>query len=338
MAPQHSVEPIDPRRQRLAELMDELQTTASDRLGRQAGNAIKNWKDLIKKRMGFVLLEEAEPIGLMLYSAEYELRFSSFLSESSASRLPQNVTICLSYVLSQKRTESGDGESYLLKAAVSQLRLNAAVETIAVQLPPLYEMDTEKTLSAIGFMNCRRVRMQRSLESRIARASGPPGCRLETPAKDDAEDLMSVIYQGYFSEIDGYLFPDISAVCSDVDLFREFISNNSINLSASVLARMQGYPSGCVISLVGELRRNGLIGVVAVVPGMRRRGIGRAMLLHVMRRFQESHFGTASLAVTVENAPALTLYRSLGFQETNHQSSISVWRRSISRPLMNFRQ
>jgi ribosomal protein S18 acetylase RimI-like enzyme len=333
------VEPIGVQRRELGQLLDELGKTVSDRLGfRQSWRLMRNWKSLIGKGMGFVLLADGACIGIILYTAEYELRFSSFLSQSSAGRLPQNVTICLAFITKRKREPSAAQETFLLKHVVAHLRADAAVETIAVQLPPLYEMDLSRPLSALGFMNCNRVRMQRGLEGRIARATGPPGSKLRTPTRDDAESLMSIIYHGYFSEIDGYLFPDISAVCSDLDMFKEFISNNAINLSASVLANVQGYPSGCIIGLVGEERRNGLVGVVAVVPGMRRRGIGRAMLLYVLRKFQELHYEKASLAVTLENIPAVLLYQSLGFQEVEGRSGISVWRRSISRPLMNYRQ
>ena len=80
----------------------------------------------------------------------------------------------------------------------------------------------------------------------------------------------------------------------------------------------------------------GLIGVVAVVPSMRRRGIARAMFLHVLRWLKEHRHERVALAVTVENTPALSLYSSLGFQEVGPNSTISVWRRSVSRPLMNF--
>jgi ribosomal protein S18 acetylase RimI-like enzyme len=334
-----AVEPIDPKRHGVAQTLNELNRTIADQFGlRKAWALMKKWKALAETKMGFVLLEDGQSVGILLYSAEYELRFSSFLSESSAQRLPQNITVSLVYVLQDERNKRAEREAFLLKAATSQLRQDSSVETIAVQIPPVYEMDLEKLLARMNFMSCRRVRMQRRLSGRIARAAGPAGCKLKTPTTDDSEELMSVIYQGYFSEIDGYLFPDISAVCSNADLFREFLSNSAITLPVSVLAQAHGRACGCVISLVGDSRRSGLIGVVAVVPGMRRRGVGKAMLLDVLRRFQELRYEQASLAVTVENTPAISLYRSLKFEETGERTSISVWRRSVSRPLMNFRQ
>lgn len=334
-----SVESIESGGYDLARVFEEVGKAASNRLGqRRAWVLMRKWRSMVANGTGFAVLDGGTCVGMVLYSSEYELRFSSFLSETSARKLPRNVTIWLSYLSSRARDAAGANDSLSLKTVISRLRTDASVETIAVQAPALYEADLERTLSRIGFMNCRRVRMYRPLSGRIARAAGPPGCRLETPSNEAAEDLMSVIYSGYFSEIDGYLFPDISAVCSDIALFREFLSNSEITLSASVVARVQGYPSGCIVALRGDVPHNGLVGVVAVSPGMRRRGIGRAMLLYVLRKFQEMHYAQASLAVTVENLPALSLYQSLGFEEAGQRTNVSVWRRSVSRPLMNFRR
>ncbi len=334
-----TVEPIAQTRQDLTGILDELAQVAMNAFDLQQMRVLmKRWRAMISAGTGFFLMDDAECAGILLFSTEYELRFSSFLSETSAQKLPQNVTVWLCYVASHKRNSSVKAENFLLKSAIAQLRADASVETIAVQTPALTEIDIEGTLSAIGFMNCQRVRMERRISGRLPNIAGPPGCKLETPTRDDAEELMSVIYHGYFSEVDGYLFPDISAVCSDPELFHEFLDSSAIHLSSSVIARVQGYPSGCIIALKGDVHRGGLIGVVAVVPGMRRRGLGKAMILHVLRKFREARYDSASLAVTLENLPALLLYQSLGFEETNRRTNISVWRRSVSRPIMNFRR
>ena len=131
---------------------------------------------------------------------------------------------------------------------------------------------------------------------------------------------------------------EINLSAADIELFKEFLSSNSIDRDASVIARMQKYPCGCVIGLYDEKGRSGLIGVVGVVPGMRRRGVGRSMLLQVMRWLHEHRNSRATLAVTCENQRALSLYGSLGFEEVGRRSSISVWRRSVSRPRMSHRR
>jgi len=329
------VEPIGSHRQNLGELLDEAAVLALARSGARGSEAIlQTWKTLIADGAGFVLLDGADRVGLLLYSAEYELRFSSFLSDSSARRLPQSATISVCHVLARARDSKATSESVLLQTALSRLRLIKSIETIAVQMTPLYELDLEKPLKKMGFLNCERVRMERHLTGRIPEPGGPPECEFETPSLRDSKALRSVIYQGYFSEIDGYLFPDITAVCSDTRLFREFLGSSSIERTASITAKMHGFLCGCVLALLDEDRRYGLIGVVAVVPHMRRRGIARAMLLHVMHRLRDHHHRTAALAVTLENKPAISLYSSLGFGEARPRTAISVWRRSVSRPVI----
>jgi len=330
------VEPIVSHRHRLDELAREVAALSRSRLGAAASRALmKKWKARVADGMGFALLDGSDCIGLLLYSADYELRFSSFLSPESAERLPRSVTIFACHVLEKARNGPPDNERLLLQSAISRLRTVGSIETIAVQAARLYELDIDETLARMGFLNCRRVDMERPLKSPIPEFETHADCKIEPPEMRDLDDMRLVVYNGYFSEIDGYLFPDIAAVCSQPALFKEFLNSRSIDRGGSVLARMHGHASGCILVLSGGVRRRGLIGVVATVPTMRRRGVARAMLVHVLRWLKETRHDRAALAVTVENRPALGLYSSLGFVETALRKDISVWRRSVSRPLIN---
>jgi ribosomal protein S18 acetylase RimI-like enzyme len=327
------IEPIGPHRNNLHELTHEIEKAAS-LFGdvSQSKALIEKWKASIADSAGFVLLDASDCIGLLLYSAEYDLRFSSFLSPSSAEKLPKSATVFACHVLERARDVSTSNEQLLLQSAISRLRTIKSIETIAVQTTPLYELDLRKTLANMGFLSCRRVRMQCSLIDSIPQESTPEACKIETPVLQEADDLRAVIYHGYFAEIDGYLFPDIDAVCSQRSLFDEFLTSASVDRPASVLAKKDGFPCGCVLVLSNEDSRLGLIGVVAVIPAMRQRGIAQAMMLRVLHRLKEHKRDRAALAVTVENKHAFKLYSSLGFQEIGSRKAISVWRRSVSRP------
>lgn len=333
------IEPIGPHRNELIELVHEIEK-ASRFLGdiEQPEALLKKWKMLIADGTGFVLFDGPDCIGLLLYSAEYDLRFSSFLSPSSAEKLPKSVTIFACHVLERFRDKSASKERLLLQSAISRLRTIKSLETIAVQIQSLYDLSLGKALAHQGFLSCRRVRMQRNLIDRIPRESIPPAFAITPTVLKDIDDLRSVVYHGYFSEIDGYLFPDIEAVCSERPLFKEFLTSTSVDRTASVIARREGYPCGCVLVLSDEDSRLGLIGVVAVIPAMRHRGIGRAMMLHVLRGLKEHDHDRAVLAVTVENRRAYELYSSLDFKEIGSKKTISVWRRSASRPRIKQRR
>jgi GNAT superfamily N-acetyltransferase len=327
------IEPIGPHRNELGVLRKEIEALArTSPSAPQPGALFKQWASLIAGGTGFVLLDGSRCTGLLLYSAEYDLRFSSLLSASSAEKLPKSVTIFACHVLESAREPEAAMERLLVQSAVSRLRRNESIETIAFQAPLLYDVSIKKILADLGFLTCRRAHMERSLNDDIPHPDLPPGLAIEPADLHNAEAVRSVISNGYFAEIDGYLFPDIAAVCSRSALFREFLASPGIDRPASVLARMHGHPCGCVLVLADGKPGCGLIGVVAVIPTMRRRGIAHAMLAGVLRWLKDHGHRTAALAVTLENRQALRLYSMLGFEESAPRTSISVWRRSVSRP------
>lgn len=72
---------------------------------------------------------------------------------------------------------------------------------------------------------------------------------------------------------------------------------------------MIGY---CWLKVDGEL---GEFYVVGVDPGRQRQGLGRQLMDAGFARLAERGIRTASLYVEADNAPAVSLYRSLGFVE-----------------------
>lgn len=68
-------------------------------------------------------------------------------------------------------------------------------------------------------------------------------------------------------------------------------------------------------NICGELQIND----VAVSPGMRRRGIGAALLSEAFRRGRAAGAETATLEVRAGNSPAIALYESLGFKRVGRR-------------------
>ncbi len=58
---------------------------------------------------------------------------------------------------------------------------------------------------------------------------------------------------------------------------------------------------------------------VAVFPAVRRRGVGRSLLLELERRGRELGLSFLTLEVREGNAAAIALYRSLGYKEAGHR-------------------
>ncbi|MBX9584791.1 MAG: GNAT family N-acetyltransferase [Gemmataceae bacterium] len=73
---------------------------------------------------------------------------------------------------------------------------------------------------------------------------------------------------------------------------------------------------GCVATIQGLVDEAGFGAVqnVGVLPDYRGRGIGRALLLKALRGFAAVGARRAFLEVTAQNAPAVRMYRDLGFR------------------------
>jgi ribosomal-protein-alanine N-acetyltransferase len=66
----------------------------------------------------------------------------------------------------------------------------------------------------------------------------------------------------------------------------------------------------------GGLMKKGHVVSVAVLPELRRRGIGEALLAEAMKGMRLYNAKQCFLEVRVTNEPAISLYKKLGFQVT----------------------
>jgi ribosomal-protein-alanine N-acetyltransferase len=83
-------------------------------------------------------------------------------------------------------------------------------------------------------------------------------------------------------------------------------------ISIPRVARLQERVVGYAITwrVVDELH----IGNLAVAPAAQKRGIGRALLTHLLGLARETRLAYATLEVRVSNAPAIALYERCGFR------------------------
>ena len=79
------------------------------------------------------------------------------------------------------------------------------------------------------------------------------------------------------------------------------------------LARRDGRPVGWVAGRVLDSGR-GYVDTLAVATSERRRGLGRALLLHAFADLQRAGARGLALGVEAENEAALGLYRSVGME------------------------
>lgn len=77
---------------------------------------------------------------------------------------------------------------------------------------------------------------------------------------------------------------------------------------------------------------------VAVAPAFQRQGIGRRLMIELLRAARDKGMSCATLEVRAGNAPALHLYEALGFERTavrrgyypdNKEDAVVMWRHRL---------
>lgn len=107
----------------------------------------------------------------------------------------------------------------------------------------------------------------------------------------------------------------------------EHLSTSDLHGPSSVIARQAGRGVGFVVC-----RRSGdegYVDLLAVVPDVRRRGVGRALLVHALSTLAGAGATESRLDVASDNPRALRLYRSVGMAERHE---VVVYEKEVRKP------
>jgi ribosomal protein S18 acetylase RimI-like enzyme len=152
---------------------------------------------------------------------------------------------------------------------------------------------------------------------------------IDNPASSN--DVSFLPFEESMKEAIGDLIFRGTAGSIDVDVFPTFFSTEEYTLKfvqdtienqfgefrspddSRVLKRGDTLIGVCLITIRGSY---GYIPDICIDPSLRRKGLGRALLIHTLKRLMEKHHDLdgVCLDVTLEN-PAKYLYDSLGFKE-----------------------
>ena len=125
-------------------------------------------------------------------------------------------------------------------------------------------------------------------------------------------------YLSFCNEIDARIFPTFRQYDSCLRLMRS-IAGKSGFLPGATWLIVQGDPFHEVkdCATIQGLKHNDQLGAiqnVAVLPGFRGRGLGKALVLKSLDGFRTAKLKNVTLEVTAENTPAVRLYEKLGFR------------------------
>jgi ribosomal protein S18 acetylase RimI-like enzyme len=127
---------------------------------------------------------------------------------------------------------------------------------------------------------------------------------------DQHADLL---YASFHQEIDAHVFPSLGNRTGCCCLMTEISRKWGFVPEATWLVAGPDGPCGTVQGI----RERGGLGAIqnlGIVPALRGRGLGEALLLQALHGFHRAGLGRALLEVTAQNDGAVRLYRRLGFR------------------------
>jgi hypothetical protein len=143
-----------------------------------------------------------------------------------------------------------------------------------------------------------------------------------TPWRDASiERHACVKYDSFRDEVDAVVFRCLGHYEGCQRLMSEISEQNSFLPDSTWLITRRGdegcEPADCgTIQGLKQRRRVGSVQNVGVVPTHRGLGLGRALVVKSLHGFRKAGLRHVSLEVTADNAPAIELYKSIGFRLT----------------------
>jgi ribosomal protein S18 acetylase RimI-like enzyme len=159
----------------------------------------------------------------------------------------------------------------------------------------------------------KRFRMEIDIDGAVAISSLPSGF-VWVPWDDCLmEQHAEVKYRSFIGEVDAYVFPCLGDRYGCRRLMAEIRRKPGFLPCATwLIACSDGY-----VGTVQGVKDQGAIGAiqnVGVVQTYRGLGLGRALVRRALAGFRQAGLRQAYLEVTAENAPAVQLYRNVGFR------------------------
>ncbi|MBA4067352.1 MAG: GNAT family N-acetyltransferase [Isosphaera sp.] len=159
----------------------------------------------------------------------------------------------------------------------------------------------------------KRHRMELDLRHPRPPAELPPGFFWLPWNPNLLEHHARVLCAGFAGETDALVFSSLATLPGCRDLMHAIVGLAGFCPPATWIAARAGC---CVGSVQGVLDASGFGGVqnLGVVADHRGLGLGRALLLKALDGFAAAGARRAFLEVTATNAPAVRMYRRLGFR------------------------
>jgi GNAT superfamily N-acetyltransferase len=138
------------------------------------------------------------------------------------------------------------------------------------------------------------------------------------PASTLDDERLAALFTGVYS---GYWHP----IEVDAERLRRMVATYDLDLDASVVALDGDDPVG--VAVLGVRGDRGWVGGMGVLPERRGSGLGRLVTLGLLERARAGGLVRVRLEVLEQNAPAIAIYRALGF---TNLGDVAVWQLGLA--------
>ncbi|MCY2933852.1 MAG: N-acetyltransferase [Planctomycetota bacterium] len=184
----------------------------------------------------------------------------------------------------------------------------------------------KKWAEAMAVTYFKRFRMEMDLTSWKSASDLPDGFFWRAWSENLIDLHAEIKFLSFSHEVDSQVFPILGDRWGCQRLMREIRLKPGFLPQATWLI---GCDQGYCATIQGVVDRTGFGSIqnVAVLPGYRRRGLGKALVSKSLDGFASYGLRKAMLEVTAENPNAVRMYRDMGFtkSKTTYKAVTSDW-------------
>jgi mycothiol synthase len=207
-----------------------------------------------------------------------------------------------------------DLADHLVAAAVTSLRSRGAKFVQA-----LVEPQAAARAAPLVRQGFRHITELRYLERDLADLPAEPAIgrlRLESFSAANEDLFRTTLLHTYEGTLD---CPELDGLRTIEEIIQGHQAQGSFRPANWRLAFLDDQPAGVLLLTLLEDGSTWDMSYLGVGPEFRRRGVGRALAVHALRKTHDAGALRLLVAVDARNLPALALYQSLGFQETGRR-------------------
>ena len=202
---------------------------------------------------------------------------------------------------------------------VSKLRAFGSTSGRWVHLPA---GKSRALLAEHGFLEFERALLMRDLRRPTPAAPPlPAGYEFGVPDPDEVDRWAAFAFEAYSGTTDFGVITLEESASAYRALYARFLSGELGTYArrlSFIVQPVGGAP--CAVMHTVFVGGEPYIGDLSVLPAHRRKGLGRALLMHGLDAFRQAGFSRTGLTATVQNRPAYALYQWAGFEveRSNH--------------------